>query len=141
MADLSLIVIGKSAKFNMLKVHAQWQRGDIFDVVRTSKLVGHTPAPNRNMVWIHIIDVPAGPIGGARRKARFLAKHHWNPALNEWDAPMLSRRRWRIPLVDLPAGIKQKLRDDRQVTVTWAQAKAFIRDHVDARLIEDADFA
>ena len=141
MANLTLIVVGKSTKFDMLKVHAQWQAGDIFDVVRTARLGRVAPVPRTNMLWIHVEDIPAGPLGGQRRRAQFLFKHHWDLTLNEWEAPMISRRRWRIPLVDLPVGIKNKLRDDRVVTVTWTQAKAFIRDHVDGRFVTDADFA
>lgn len=141
MANLTLIVIGKSTEFDMLKVHHQWQAGDILDVLLTKNLGRVAPAPRTKMLWIKITGVPAGPEGGAKRRAGFMVKHYWSPVLNEWDAPMLARRRWRIPLQDLPAGIKQKLRDDRHVTVTWTQAKAFIRDHVDMRLIEDADFA
>lgn len=141
MADLTLIVVGKSTEFDIVLFPHQWQAGDIADVLLTKRLGRVAPAPRSRMLWFNIEDIPAGPDGGAKQRARFLVKHHWDLALNEWEAPMLARRRWRIPLVDLPAGIKQKLRDDRVVTVLWTQAKLFIRDHVDMRLVEDADFA
>lgn len=137
MVDITLIVISKSTKFDVTKVAGQWQRGDIFDGVSTSTLGRAAPNPKRNFVWIHITGVPITAI----QKAKFLTKHYWDPLLNEWEAPMLSRRRWRGLLDDLPVGIKDKLRDEGQVTVTWEQAKPFIWDHVDGRTVTDGDMA
>ena len=135
--DITLIVIGKAPTFVSAHAEAQYQKGDIFDAVRTDSLGAASPAFNRKFVWIHITGVPTTAI----QKARFLAKWNLDPAFSEDDAIMLGRRRWRVMLDDMPAGVKATLLAERQITVTWEKAKPFIKDHVEDRLISDGDLA
>lgn len=135
MTDLTLVVIGSAPGFVANNPNGQYQKGDIFDVRLTSEMI-HPPAPNRKFVHIHITGVPATAI----QKAKFLIQLHFDPAFPEEDGKMLGRRRWRGLLDDLPVGIKQQLQNNREVTVTWAKVKPFIKDHVADRLITDADF-
>ncbi len=135
--DVTLIVIGKAPTFVSAHAEGQYQKGDIFDALRTAKLGAAAPAFNRKFIWIHITGVPVTAI----RKAKFLAKPSFDPAFPEDDEVMLSRRRWRVLLDDLPAGVKATLLAERQITVTWEQAKPFIKDHVEDRSISDGDLA
>ena len=134
--DITLIVIGKAPTFVSAHAEGQYQKGDIFDVRLTSSLGTATPAFNRLFVWIHITDVPVAVL----QKAKFLTQFNLDPA-SPIEPVLLSRRRWRGLLDDMPTPVKNSLRDAREVTVTWKKAKPFIKDFVADRLVDDGDFA
>lgn len=136
--DATLIVIGKAPNFVATNPAGQYQKGDIFDAVRTSTLGSASPSIKRKFIWVHITDVPATVV---RKVKELLEQPDFDPAEPEDDQVLRSRRRWRVLLDDMPANLRNRLRDDRQITVTWTKAKPFLKNHVEDRLIDDTDFA
>ena len=109
--------------YDTQKQARRYRRGDIVGVM----LTGNTGLPsfNRPFAFIHITGVPNRPIAQIRAR---LTTPAFDPLVLVNDNPaQLRRRRWRIPRSILPQGIIDQLIANRQVTVTWAQVKPFVR--------------
>ena len=52
----------------------------------------------------------------------------WLGHIQDGDEVITKRRLWEIMMDDVPTGIRNKLRDDGVVTVTWTQLKNYIRN-------------
>jgi len=106
----------------------RYKRGDIVGVYLSSK-VPEPPSLTSRSVFIRITDVPSTAIEKAKKLIR-----------EDIDANVLIRRRqYNIDPQSLPSGIKQKLLTDREVTVTWIQAKPYLIDMKTGLSITDGD--
>ncbi len=52
----------------------------------------------------------------------------WMGHVQDIDETMTKRRLWEVMTDDVPTAIRNKLRDDGVVTVTWTQLKNYIRN-------------
>ena len=52
----------------------------------------------------------------------------WMDHVKDIDETMTKRRLWEVMTDDVPPNVKNKLRDDGVVTITWAKLKDFIRN-------------
>jgi hypothetical protein len=87
-----------------------YKRGDIVAVFPD----GHTWGRLETLPKFVVVKVPGL---NAERAAKYMA-----------EQPDALRRRFRLRVDDVPAGIRNQLRDTGQVTVTWAQLRDFLRD-------------
>lgn len=55
--------------------------------------------------------------------------------------PHVERRKWGASLASVPLAMRRRLRDDRQIEITWEQAKGFYRRLTDNHAPTDEDFA
>ena len=52
----------------------------------------------------------------------------WIGHIQDADGTMTKRRLWQVLTDDVPANIRNKLRDEGVATITWAKLKGHIRD-------------
>lgn len=54
----------------------------------------------------------------------------WLGHIQDGEEVMTKRRLWEVMTDDVPNNVKNKLRDDGVVTITWAKVKDFIRNTI-----------
>jgi len=116
----------------------RWRRGEIVDVFDADRraMVGDDPHPK--FLRVYITDWP-----GTLERARdiLLRPHTHSTELDDLDKPrMIGRRKRVVPVGILPLGARRKLRDERYLEVTTAQARDAIRRRipdVESRLQSD----
>ncbi len=108
--------------YNLEKQAVRYRRGDIVKVYLTSEIV-EPPTIGTRMAFIHITGVPdVAPFEDI--KNILTRSIHNEVYLNR---PVLRRRAWRLPNANLPQAIKNQLIATQEITVTWTQAKPYIR--------------
>lgn len=128
--DITLQIIIKPSTHILtgMKNAYRYRQGDIIDVYRTSKYatlqadgnyllnshIGH-----ERFGFVHIKNIP-DTLDRARIKRKLLKR------IEILDEPV-RRCKWHIPPSILPASFKQKLLANKQATVEWTTAKAYIR--------------
>ena len=111
------------------KAARRHRNGDILGVYKTSDfatLTGNTwnwndVISSPRSVFVHIRDLPTGL--GARAKQRL---EGMISAIDD----ILRIRRFRLPPSALPVPVQNALRDDREVTMSWAQFKSVCRKKI-----------
>lgn len=137
--DISLQVIVIAANHdlstNPQKEAARYRRGDIVNVYLTAD-VG-SPSLIRRFGFIHITGIPDGPDPEARFAKieallgdgvvdRVLVPDTDLPEMVE-EATLVRTRAWRVPPSIIPVAKRNQLLTDRETTVTWTQAKPYVR--------------
>ena len=119
---------------------ARYLLGDIIDAFLSSKYASFDgiywhmpPIGDKRSGFVHITDVPADVILKARTK---LIEMPFSTITKE----AIRRRTYHIDVANLPATFKEKILTDKEVTVTWTQAKPYIVDAILDRTIVDSDF-
>jgi hypothetical protein len=142
MSNYSLVVMVAPAthdlSYNVQKEAGRYRRGDIVDIVLTSK----TQAPNVNgrLGYIHITGVP-NRISLARAKEVLLSlvtiddPDYVNSGLDidigQDVRQLITRtRQWRIPVSLIPLAKRQAMLNNREFTVNWATVKPYIRKKI-----------
>lgn len=114
-------------------------KGEIFNVHLTSKLNHMTPGKN---LYVHITGVP---VATARKIKAQLTQQWLGPVLERYSEDGTVKRQenfgrqWRIPPSLIPSVARARLLADRQITVTWVNAKPLIRNMKRNAQIVDAD--
>ena len=84
--------------------------------------------------FVHITGVPAA----VALKAREVLNHTPH---NTTTKESIRRRTWRVDPSLIPAGVRNKLLADKEITFTWTKVKPYIRNMIDNnRQLEDTDF-
>jgi hypothetical protein len=96
-------------------------------------LGGSGALSNPDVVYVHITDVPnaqAAKAGRLMEDERELTARGQPGGGDEGD--YISRRlhKYRVEKQDIPAAARQALIDDGEITVTWTQAKPYIKKKV-----------
>jgi len=96
-----------------------YKRGDIVQVFPDGACT-EQPSPNSNMVIIKVVGLS------------FEAAQKY--MLSEMDTvdprKTLTRRKFRIRVDDVPVGVRNTLRDERWITLDWAQVRNFLRNKI-----------
>ena len=93
-----------------------YKRGDIVEAFEDGKM--QTPPVGSPFVLVRVI-------GLTKAQANTYIYSH-----EDAEGNALKRRKFKIRVDDVPQTIKDQLRDNREVTVTLAQIKSFIRNKV-----------
>lgn len=117
--------------YNLAKEARRYKRGDIVAVYLRSEVV-EPPHIGSRMVFIHIIGVPVTAI----QKAKKLMDAHFD-SIN--IRILLKRRRFNIDPQSLPVSVRNQLIANREITVTWTQAKPYLIDAVTGLTVIDGD--
>jgi len=104
-----------------------YKRGDIVEVLDDSKhdgdIVANPIAPP--FVLVRITGVTQAQI------ERLMESHTVEEIVDgQTRQRVVRRRKYRVDVDDVPAGILAQLRDNRYVEVTWAQVKSYIRNKI-----------
>lgn len=119
--------------YNLVKEAKRYKRGDIVAVYLRSKIV-EPPHIGSRMVFIHITNVPVIAI----QKAEKLMMSY-NDSVN--TETILKRRRFNINPQSLPLAVRNALITNREITVTWTQAKPYLLDIATGLVVTDGDIA
>lgn len=117
--------------------------GDIIDIFPASAvgtLISNDYMPNdvigsHRLGFVFIKDVPISVLNKARQA---LIKSH-KSVTPEDNVQLLLRRIWGIDVQSVPVAARNKLLADRYITVTWLQAKSYIKNKVTATNLSDGD--
>lgn len=113
MTDVTLIVM--AADNPVADTPGRWRRGEVVNVY---PYTGEPPLHPRHLA-IHITGIPASI---ERIRARLTVQH-----VDDDGETSIARRRF-VGRGDLmPASARQRLNEERHITVTWDQAKSFAR--------------
>lgn len=140
--DITLQIMAKPAthdlSYDPAKEARRYIKGDVISVYKRSDCP-EPPAPNTRMVFIHITDVPIIAI----QKAKALMGEDFTlipgPEVGSWDKDVNRRRKWNVADVDLPVPALNKLKNDREFTVTWTKAKPYLKNKVTELYATDGD--
>lgn len=130
MTDITILMM--AADNPVADSPGRWRRGEIVDVFTLEQCPG--PAGHPRHLHIHVTGIPY-PF--ERIKKRLTQAHE--------DGETRVARRMFVGRGDLmPASARQKLNEDREITVTWEQAKQFAKKRRTAVLdpiddVTDAD--
>jgi len=119
--------------YDPAKEARRYKRGDIVAVYLRSEIVEQPTAGGR-MVFVHITDVPIIAI----QKAEKLMNPHYD-LIN--INMLLKKRRFNIDPQSLPVAVRNQLIANREITVTWTQAKPYLKDMVTSLPVTDGDLA
>lgn len=133
--DITLQIMIKAPTHSLARNPAMEMRrfkdGDIIGVYLRSK-VTKSPSPNSPLGFIHITGVPIT----ALRKAKRLMEMQVNP----FDPSDIWKKRvWNIDPSTLPLAIKQTIKKNREITVSWTQVKNYLKNKVTNSLVKDND--
>ncbi len=119
--DISLYVMAFPSTHDLPpeKEYGRYKRGDIVDVYRRSQVITTTKEGQR-CVYVHITGVPAPAI----RNAKKLMQGYYD--VN--DETLLGRRLFNIDPQTIPLALRQELAANREITVTWTQAKPYLKN-------------
>ena len=109
--------------YDAAKNAARNRRGDVIGVYLTSD-VTEPPNPNGRLGFIHITGVP-DVLSFDRIRERLTSAFH-DPLLVT-EKVMWRKRKWRIRASVIPAGARNTLLTTKELTVTWLQAKPYLR--------------
>lgn len=109
----------------------RYKRGDIVAVYLRSECP-EPPALGGRMVFIHILDVPITAIQKAKRLMIAIYSNDTIPVL-------LNRRRFNIDPQSIPIAMRNALVANREITVTWTQAKPYLFDMVTGLNVTNGD--
>ena len=149
MIDITLMIMGKQSNHSLPpeKEPGRWLTGQIVNVYKSENIATLTDGDyhinggigSKAHVFVHIKNVP----GNAAKKIRNILANQvrTEPVDPEEHPELIHRSAWRIKPSDLPAGIKQKLQDDKEVTVGWVAAKPYLKNSVTQTPITDGDLA
>jgi len=107
--DITLQLLKADKTHTSRNQEAVGRRGDIIGIYPTASLNGASPSPTGKTVFIHVTGVP-----DTLKTERVM------------DRLANGARRIKIDVSGIPAAIRRQLRDNLEVTVTWAQ----IRDRI-----------
>lgn len=108
------------------------EQGDVIDVFLTPP-GGSMPNAGVKFYFIHITGFPDMDAAKAKRiRDKLTAFDHvgrgtFDPKTGLEDTDLRNSRVWHVPRGALPASIRNQLRNNGEVTVTWDQAKSRIR--------------
>jgi len=94
----------------------RWRRGEVVDVFTLFQCPG--PAGHPRHLHIHVTDIP---YAFERIQQRLTAMHD-----DDGDS-YRARRRFVVRGDLIPAGARQRLLEDREITVTWEQVKTYAK--------------
>ena len=105
------------------------RNGDVIDLIPTAELADLIGSEykirgeirNPRFSFIHISDFPDEQFERARRRITEMITA---------ASDKLRLSRYRVLFSALPAPVRTALRDDREITMTWAQAKSVIRKKI-----------
>ena len=117
--------------YNLAKEARRYQRGDIVAVYLRTNVV-EPPHVGSRMVFVHITSVP---ITAIQKAEKLINAHYDSVNINL----LLKRRRFNIDPQSLPLAIRNQLIANREITVTWTQAKPYLLDMVTGLIITDGD--
>lgn len=108
---------------------ARYRNGDIIAVHNTANSATFIAGAWRwndvisapRSVFVHISNLPNNLAPKARRRLTGSMRA---------GSDLLRRKQYRLPPSALPVPVQDALRDDREVTMTWAQAKTVIRKKI-----------
>lgn len=103
-----------------------FRRGDIVNVRPYGGTLDNVS--NAAMVFVHVTDIPDAVLPHMKQR--------WRRSHTDAYGTPLHRCAYWLRYMDAPQGVQDTLASDRQVTVTWAQIKGYIRDKV-----ADADYS
>jgi hypothetical protein len=137
MGAISLQIIVQPANHILngsLKNAKRYQPGDFVDIWDTKRIATLVDGEyrlkdtiNPKFAFIHVTKIPRLLERVKEKLLQELIDYEYALAPNK---TMLRRRLWHIPPSELPAVVKQKLTEDREITVTYSQVKAYIRKKI-----------
>lgn len=143
-AIMELLLFGKNHWLTLAKLNALKDRIDLdtIDPVQREILKAQITEKYASRYQLGDI-VEVRPDGywtvekGWNRKAFYLIAvpglkydEKYQKALEDTDGSLLRRRKWRIDPADVPAVARQKLIDNRELTVTKLQFATFVKENV-----------
>lgn len=121
--NITLQILASEKNYEPTKPSEKHRLGDIVNIYQTSQLT-EPPSPNSPLVFVHITGVPNTLIEKIKKlKEAKMGEESPTTGIKEF----IFRHDWRVDRSMLSASIRQKLLNDRQITVTWEQAKPFIK--------------
>ena len=117
--DISLLIMAAP------HVDSPYLKGDIV----SASLMHGEECTNPRFVLVNITGVPdkAPPSILLKRIKRMLEKENFVLEGNPPVPRRLRRRQWHLKPADLPVGARNTLLADRKITVTWTQAKPYLK--------------
>ncbi len=92
--------------------------------------------------YVHVTGVPERPSWSGLTTEQIMRR--LNGRLCEiWDdaeGNMVERRKWAGVAAAIPTNARNRLLQDRQITVTWTQFKAVMQHLIELRTLADGDF-
>ena len=128
MSDITILMM--AANNPVEDSPGRWRAGEIVDVFTLEQAPG--PAGHPRHLHVHVTGIPY-PF--AQIKRRLIQVHDEDAEWNTFRA----RRRFVVRGDLMPAGARQRLNEDREITVTWEQAKQFAKKRRVGLLDADID--
>lgn len=115
--DICLLIMAKPS------TGSTYRKGDIVEV----SMQGSSPCRHPKFVMIKINGVPdKAPADILLKRIKLALCSEIKDASNLADMRVIRRRRWLIDYSLIPKSIKDKLRDNKEVTGTWEQLKSVL---------------
>lgn len=111
---------------------SSYRRGDIAVVMED----GHEWGVRERLPLFVVVKIPGVP---ASRVRPYVAEERGAVDPFTGYAPLTRRRRWWVRVDDVPASIRNALRNTGTVTVTWTQVRNFVQDKVTLVSAPDLD--
>jgi len=100
----------------------RYRRGDVVEVFLRSEIT-EPPSPSSPFIFIHITNVPENKTFAQIKEIIM------QPVLQPLavDPEIYRRRKFRVLISELPQIVQNILTADKEITVSWAQAKNYLR--------------
>jgi len=101
----------------------RYRRGDVVEVFLRSE-VTEPPSPNSPFVFIHVTNVPENK---TFEQVKAIIMQPVLEPLVIISPAIYRRRKFRVLFSELPQFVQDILTADKELTVSWAQAKNYVR--------------
>ena len=135
---LAVVINPPAHTLDSKKEGARWKRGTIANIYKSSDIAQLVDGKyvmdeigSKRMGFIHVRNVPGQTL---RRIQDVMTETQ-----EDGDGKMLRRTRFRLEAANIPAGARSRFLTDKQITVDWSVAKAYIVKDINDAPIKDAD--